>query len=443
MSGLDHVFERTKDFGLSYPKHRAAGPVDGHRHPRGPPDRPARRLRHDRQRRRAACRAGSSARSSTTTARVVLADSPRTRPKGTQVISAAGGLHHHRHPGRQHRHEGQPVLGQVGDLRQAGRAGRPPTRPARRATTATWHAYGYLAPPADKKAPALAVGVWMGNSNNDPNDGKLSLDTSAPLWSAILTEVSQGHPRSPSSSRRRMRSRPRRSTRSPASSPARSRRRRSRRSSCPGTVPTETRDVPESPSTVDAASGLLWREGCAGPKVTARLLQPVRGREQLPELAEGERGVGRASGPRVGRPRRPEGDADRLLLQRRLRPVRADLGCAVRSHGPSCPLYTRRRSTAIRSPTPDPGRPAADLRSRCPTDPGGGGRSDDAPTDEDARSRLTGRGRRGPRRPVRARRSSPRRRLRRADRAASTSPAGGRRPSTGPRRAARRCPSRG
>ena len=55
-------------------------------------------------------------------------------------------------------------------------------------------AYGYLAPPTDKKAPALAVGVWMGNSDNTPNDGKLSLDTSAPLWSAILTEISKGEP---------------------------------------------------------------------------------------------------------------------------------------------------------------------------------------------------------------------------------------------------------
>ena len=32
----------------------------------------------------------------------------------------------------------------------------------------------------------------MGNSDNTPNDGKLSLDTSAPLWSAILTEVTKG-----------------------------------------------------------------------------------------------------------------------------------------------------------------------------------------------------------------------------------------------------------
>ena len=52
MSGLDHVFDRTKDFGLIVPERRRAGPVDGHRHARGPPDRPARGVRHDRQRRR-------------------------------------------------------------------------------------------------------------------------------------------------------------------------------------------------------------------------------------------------------------------------------------------------------------------------------------------------------------------------------------------------------
>jgi len=53
-------------------------------------------------------------------------------------------------------------------------------------------AYGYVAPPSDPKAPAIAVGVWMGNSDNSPNDGKLSLDTSAPLWSSIIEEVTRG-----------------------------------------------------------------------------------------------------------------------------------------------------------------------------------------------------------------------------------------------------------
>ena len=55
------------------------------------------------------------------------------------------------------------------------------------------HAYGYLAPPKDKTKPALAVGVWMGNSNNEPNHGSLSLDSSAPLWSAILQDVSSDY----------------------------------------------------------------------------------------------------------------------------------------------------------------------------------------------------------------------------------------------------------
>jgi membrane peptidoglycan carboxypeptidase len=77
------------------------------------------------------------------------------------------------------------------------------------------HAYGYLAPPANKNAPALAVGVWMGNSNNQPNNGSLSLDSSAPLWSAILTDIS-ANTRSPAS-RRRVGCRRRPSTRSPDS----------------------------------------------------------------------------------------------------------------------------------------------------------------------------------------------------------------------------------
>jgi membrane peptidoglycan carboxypeptidase len=56
------------------------------------------------------------------------------------------------------------------------------------------HAYGYLPPPSNRKLHALVAGVWLGNSDNSPNDGKLSLDTSAPLWSAILSDVSRGLP---------------------------------------------------------------------------------------------------------------------------------------------------------------------------------------------------------------------------------------------------------
>src|SRR4029078_11916654 len=56
------------------------------------------------------------------------------------------------------------------------------------------HAYGYLAPPKDPKAPGLIVGVWMGNSETSPDKEPLSRGSSAPLWSRILTDVSSGLP---------------------------------------------------------------------------------------------------------------------------------------------------------------------------------------------------------------------------------------------------------
>ena len=67
MNGLDHLFERTKDFGHHLPDDGGPGDVDGDRDARGPPDRPARRLRHDRQRRRADAAPGRSCRSWTRT----------------------------------------------------------------------------------------------------------------------------------------------------------------------------------------------------------------------------------------------------------------------------------------------------------------------------------------------------------------------------------------
>ena len=78
MSGLDHIYERTKEFGLTLSEDRAARPVDGHRHPRGPSDRPARRATARSPTTACACRAGSSARSSTTTA-PPTGRPPRTR----------------------------------------------------------------------------------------------------------------------------------------------------------------------------------------------------------------------------------------------------------------------------------------------------------------------------------------------------------------------------
>jgi membrane peptidoglycan carboxypeptidase len=127
------------------------------------------------------------------------------------------------------------------------------------------HAYGYLAPPKDKKLPALVVGVWMGNSNNQPNKGSLSLDSSAPLWSEILTDISRDLPvenfKRPSglvvaevdafTGRK----------------PGPFTKKTVKELFIKGTVPSE-RENSRVALEVDKASGLLWRDGCVGPKVT-------------------------------------------------------------------------------------------------------------------------------------------------------------------------------
>ena len=126
-------------------------------------------------------------------------------------------------------------------------------------------AYGFLAPPADQASPALAVGVWMGNSDNTPNDGKLSLDTSAPLWSAILSEISAGMPIAEFVQPDGLEVaevdaftglRPGPFTRETV-----------QELFLPGTVPNQE-ETSRVAVQVDEASGLLWQEGCAGPQVT-------------------------------------------------------------------------------------------------------------------------------------------------------------------------------
>ena len=129
------------------------------------------------------------------------------------------------------------------------------------------HAYGYLAPPANAKTPALAVGVWMGNSDNSPNDGKLSLQTSAPLWSAILTEVSKGLPVARFES-----SRPNGLVQKNVDAisgllPGPFTTRTVKELFIEGTVPKQHDNLRVAVN-IDSASGKLWSDNCAGPEVT-------------------------------------------------------------------------------------------------------------------------------------------------------------------------------
>jgi membrane peptidoglycan carboxypeptidase len=57
--------------------------------------------------------------------------------------------------------------------------------------------YGFLPAPKDKDAPALAVGIWMGNSDHSTprsKDPAISLTAAAPLWHAFVRDVSAKTP---------------------------------------------------------------------------------------------------------------------------------------------------------------------------------------------------------------------------------------------------------
>jgi hypothetical protein len=165
-------------------------------------------------------------------------------------------------------------------------------------------AYGYLAPPEDPKAPALAVGVWMGNSNNEPNDGKLSLDTAAPLWSRILRDVSKGMP---IASFRDARPKGLDVVEVDAHTgmlPGPFTKRTVEELFVKGTVPTE-RDDTRRGVAIDAATGLLWQDGCTGPRITRGVLDlsdveaayPIWQKYNRGWIARAARGQGVPGGP--------------------------------------------------------------------------------------------------------------------------------------------------
>ncbi len=127
------------------------------------------------------------------------------------------------------------------------------------------HAYGYLAPPADPKAPGLAVGVWMGNSNNDPNKDTLSLGSSAPLWSRIMAEVSKGTPIAAFKAPKGLVT----ATVDAFSGmkPGPFTTKTVKELFIPGTEPTQSDDLRRTVD-IDTASGKLWQDGCVGPMKT-------------------------------------------------------------------------------------------------------------------------------------------------------------------------------
>ncbi|MEO7665370.1 MAG: hypothetical protein ABIV26_09615, partial [Candidatus Limnocylindrales bacterium] len=164
-------------------------------------------------------------------------------------------------------------------------------------------AFGYLAPPDDPAAPALAVGIWMGNSDSTPNKDTLSLASSAPLWSRILTEISKGTPitdfKQPSGLV---------TAEVDAFSgllPGPYTTKTVKELFIEGTVPTRPDDM-HSGVEIDEATGLLWADGCTGPNVRKGFLDFSGVEPGFPEwqqytqewAARAARGPGVVGGPK-------------------------------------------------------------------------------------------------------------------------------------------------
>ena len=165
------------------------------------------------------------------------------------------------------------------------------------------HAYGYLAPPKDPKAPALVVGVWMGNSDNSPDTDTLSLGSSAPLWSRILTDVSKGTPIAQFKPPKGLVTRTIDAFTGYLPGPFTTK--RIDELFIAGTQPTDTDDF-HRPVNIDSASGLLWQDGCVGPMKTIGALDYSRVEANEPAwqkydngwLRRAARGQGVGGGPK-------------------------------------------------------------------------------------------------------------------------------------------------
>src|SRR5262245_32098001 len=236
------------------------------------------------------------------------------------------------------------------------------------------HAYGYLAPPDDPKAPALVVGVWMGNSDNSPNTDTLSLQSSAPLWSRILRSVSAGMPIA--------------SFHQPGGlvtetidantgyKPGPWTTHTTTELFLPGTEPTTTDDFHRTVE-IDAASGLLWQDGCVGPEESVGALDLSHIEAAYPTWQKYDNSWARraASGPGTGGG--PKGTHTSYFYQSGFYPFGATWG-GVFAPTDLCPLAPPSPSPCDNflglfcppppsgEPTPPPGPTPSDGHRRSP-----------------------------------------------------------------------------
>ena len=166
-------------------------------------------------------------------------------------------------------------------------------------------AYGFLGPPDDPNAPAIAVGVWMGNSDNSKTKGVFSLESTAPLYQAFLNEVVKTHPAGDFTE-------PPKIVHAKVDAwtgllPGPFTSKTVDEIFIDGTVPTK-RDDTKVGIDVDSATGKLWADGCTGPKETRGFLDlsgveagfPAWQKADQDWIARAKHGAGVRGGPAKG-----------------------------------------------------------------------------------------------------------------------------------------------
>ncbi|HJW22852.1 MAG TPA: transglycosylase domain-containing protein [Candidatus Limnocylindrales bacterium] len=165
-------------------------------------------------------------------------------------------------------------------------------------------AFGYVAPPAGPNAPAIVVGVWLGNSDSSlMTKGFTSLAGSEALWSHLIRDVTKGTPIA--------------NFKQPSGIVSAAVDAYSGQLPGPytvktvnelfisGTQPTE-KDTLHVATEIDSATGKLWQDGCTGPMVQQGFLDFSNMEPQFPQwqpftqawAQRAAKGPGVAGGPR-------------------------------------------------------------------------------------------------------------------------------------------------
>jgi len=163
-------------------------------------------------------------------------------------------------------------------------------------------ALGYVAPPADPKAPAIVTGVWAGNSDHTAGHELLSLELAAPLWHAFMQSVTAGAPVASFTAPTGIVTKKVDAYSGMLPGPYSAK--TYNEVFVKGTEPTQV-DNTKVPVDVDAATNTLWTPDCPGTKVTKGFLDLSRVDASNPNFqkyddiwtARAKKGLGVSGGP--------------------------------------------------------------------------------------------------------------------------------------------------